>query len=117
MNKWLTAWTVAALTSCLLTGNATAAPVWTPPSTITSIETVGTDSGFIVYFSTSLPGPCSAAGSNALFIYPNQNGVTTDGVKMLLSTALLAFTTGKQVTVAYDNSTANCWGAYIKISQ
>lgn len=101
----------------LLTENAAATGVWTSPVNIQSIEVVGTDGGFVLYFTTQLPSPCNAAGPYSLYIYPNHNGVTADGAKMMLSAANMAFAMGKTVSVMYENDTAYCWGAYITVSQ
>ena len=102
--------------SVLISFQATAAQVWSTPSTISLIETVGSDGGFIIYLS-QLPPSCNAAGPNSLYIYPNHNSVTTDGVKMLMTTAFLAFSTGKKVSMMYDDSSAYCWGVYMVIQQ
>ena len=82
-------------------------------SALTTIEA----GGFIIVFSTPLDWACAAspAGNSAVYFYPGQNGQTADGIKIAYATALVAFATGKQVTVSYDATSSNCWGKYLQI--
>src|SRR6185312_2558763 len=53
---------------------------------------------------------CSGSGSGSyLYVTPGQNGVTMDGVKSMLATVLTAFSQGKTISLAYDDSTAYCY--------
>ncbi|MGH7867467.1 MAG: response regulator receiver protein, partial [Candidatus Dormibacteraceae bacterium] len=59
---------------------------------------------FVLYFQTG-----SSCGGGAATVTVGENGVTTEGIHMLLSVALTAFTAGKPVQVAYDNGTSQCF--------
>jgi len=67
------------------------------------------DGSFSVGVSTILP-VCYSSGSGVyLSVTPGQNAVTADGAKSMLATVLTAFALGKSISVAYDDSTANCY--------
>jgi hypothetical protein len=93
--------------------SASASPVWTAVGTIAYVQVIE-DGEFLVYTSAPLSAPCTQA--HAIYIYLNENGVTTDGVKALLAVALTAITAGKNVLILYDDSTPACYGKYIQIS-
>lgn len=88
---------------------------WVHGKTITKIQIVE-HGGFILYFDSTVNGVCTNAGINSLYIYPNENSVTDNGAKAMLSTSLTAFSTGMKVDVMYDDTVGPCWGRYLAIS-
>jgi len=53
---------------------------------------------------------CTNADSpKVYYITVGQNGVTADGLRAMHSTALTAFAMERQVSIAFDNATANCY--------
>jgi hypothetical protein len=55
-------------------------------------------------------GTCNNPNSPKYFyVVAGQHGVTADGVKAMLATALTAFTTGGTLSAAFDDATANCY--------
>ena len=67
------------------------------------------DGSFAIGVSTVLP-VCSGSGSGVyMFVTPGQNSVTLDGAKNMLATVLTAFALGRPISVAYDDSTSNCY--------
>ena len=92
---------VALSLSTVLVPQARASEAWAT-STVTGVFPVG-GGYFVLYFDSG----SSCSGGSVTFTV-GQNGVTTDGAHMLLSVALVAFTTTKPVQVAYDN--VSCFG-------
>jgi hypothetical protein len=63
---------------------------------------------FVVIFVSS-PSSCPNANNPKYFyVQVGNNGVTSDGAKAMLATALTAFTTGRKLTVAFDDASASC---------
>lgn len=91
-----------------------ATDTWTGWKNIASLEVVETG-GFLITFSTPLTASCAGAGPATVYVYATQNGMTADGVKAHYATALLAFASGKQVSVMYDSASTMCWGRYIAV--
>jgi len=89
---------------------------WTGSKSVVSVQVIQTG-GIIIYFDSAVNPVCSAAGTNSIYVYSGQQGVTEDGLKAFLSTALTALSTGMKVSVLYDDSSSNCWGKYIIISK
>ena len=71
-------------------------------------------SGVLLMLTASDPN-CGVSGNqfNAVI---NANGQTADGVKMILSVALVALTTGRTVDVVVDTSIAGCPVQQIRIN-
>jgi hypothetical protein len=63
---------------------------------------------FVVTFVNS-PAAC-LNGSNPKYLYVQvgSNGVTIDGAKSMLATALAAFVAGKKLTVVFDDTSTSC---------
>ena len=104
-----------ALFLSLTSFNTLAANVWNSPDLITKVQVIH-HGGFIVYFENVFNTTCSGDG-NRSYVYSGQNGVTDDGVKALLSTALLALSTGIPASVKYDDTNSNCWVQYLKLER
>lgn len=90
----------------------------TGSSVIQSIQVMN-HGGFIIKFDKDKSSECAHEDGTAIFIFPNQNGVTEAGAKSLLSTALIAFTTNTKVDVMYSFSFASsyCWGSALYLSK
>ena len=67
------------------------------------------DGSFILGFANDA-GTCSNTNSPKYFyVVAGQNGVTADGLKAMLATALMAFATGSTLSGAFDDATPNCY--------
>ena len=51
----------------------------------------------------------NAANPKSFFIVVGQNGVTADAARAMHVTALTAFAMERQLQIAFDDSTANCY--------
>jgi hypothetical protein len=67
------------------------------------------DGTFVLIFAQSSPSCHSPNSPQYFYITTNQNGVTADGVKAMLATALAAFAMGKTLAIAFDDSTQYCY--------
>jgi len=66
--------------------------------------------GNFVIALNSNPAICPAVGDPKYFyVVAGENGVTADGVKAMLASALAAMAMGKQLQIAFDNSTTYCY--------
>ena len=98
----------------LLTPRLFAHDLWTGIKTVASVQ-VTNNGGFIITLDSDISDVCSYAGKSSLLISPNENTVTEAGAKSLLSTALIAFSTGSKVNIMYSNDTIFCWGNSLSI--
>jgi hypothetical protein len=90
---------------CSLQVNA--AEVW-HTSTIKWVYPQSTGDLVLVFDASS--SNCPASGPDKYMqLYVGSNGVTLEGRKAMYAAALLAFTTGALVDVAFDNATTNCF--------
>lgn len=85
---------------------------WTGPLTISLIEVVGNEGGFIVYL-TGFSDPNCSTNPTGIYIYPGNQGVQQSGANQMLAGAIAARATGTQVSVYYDDTTAICEGEYL----
>ena len=69
------------------------------------------DGSFVLGFTSDVGTPCQNASTPIKYytITPGQYGVTLDGAKAMLATALTAFAMDKQITAAFDPASANCY--------
>src|SRR5262245_2917184 len=105
----------ALLTTTLLFASqqASATAVWSAFTTITSVEVIN-DGGFLVTLSSGVGAGCTAA--NALYVQSGFNGVSPDGAKALLATALSAFYLKQTIRFQYDDSTQYCYATYATVT-
>ena len=91
---------------------------WTNMKQVQSVRVMN-HGGFMVNLKDEENTICTQAGSSTILFYPNQNGVTFNGAKSLLSTALIALTTGNKVNIMYSYSidSGYCWGNALLISK
>lgn len=102
--------TSALVTALLLASHqASAAPVWTAYTTVTTVEVIN-DGGFLVTLASGVGSTCTAA--NAIYVQAGFNGVSADGAKALLATALSAFYLKQSIRFQYDDSTPYCYATY-----
>lgn len=103
---------------CLTAMTATlcAHDMWTGIKKIESVQVVN-DGGFLINLDSEIDVDCLHGGTSTLLISPSENGVTRAGARSLLSTALIAFSTGSNVNIMYSNDTTYCWGKYLLISK
>lgn len=87
--------------------SAIAAPVWKSATTIQGIQ-AGADGSFILALPAGSDPVCTNGGV-FFYVAPGQNGVTPEGARVILSVALLAYASGKQIHLLYDNSTQACY--------
>jgi hypothetical protein len=98
---------LGAIVLLLSAGTLHAATVW-HTGVLTYVYPLS-DGQYVLGFGTILP-VCFGSGSGSyLYITAGQNGVTAEGAKNLIATALMAFASGKTLDVAYDDSTAYCY--------
>lgn len=66
--------------------------------------------GWVVLTFPTEPVECPAGGiPKYMYIVVGANGVTADGAKQMLATAMLAVATGKSLSVAYDDASPSCY--------
>lgn len=95
---------------------ALSATKWTGAKTVISVQIVE-HGGFLLGFDSEIEPACTQAGTNTLYIYPNQNGVSAAGLNAMLSASLLALSAEMKVDVMYDNTDSKCFGQYVKIKK
>jgi hypothetical protein len=64
---------------------------------------------FVVGFVTNSASCTSAANPQYFYVSAGAYGVTAEGVKALLATALMAFATEKTVAIAFDGTSQYCY--------
>jgi hypothetical protein len=64
---------------------------------------------FVVTLNTDPPNCTAPSSPKYLWVAVGQNGVTAEGLKAMLATALAALAAGKQLQVAFDDSTTYCY--------
>jgi hypothetical protein len=97
----------AGLFSIMVANSAGAAEGWAT-DTLRYVYPLST--GNFVIALNSNPAICPAVGDPKYFyVVAGENGVTVDGVKAMLASALAAMAMGKQIQIAFDNSTTNCY--------
>jgi hypothetical protein len=101
---------------CFLTpAMAQAAGIWSSCQTITAITDEPNLSSVLVTLSPGITG-CSPQGvTGAITFAAAQDGIVSSDLNGLLATSLSAFTLGKRVLIAYDNSTSNCYSHAVSI--
>lgn len=100
----------------LLATEVFAQDLWTGTQQVVSVQVMN-HGGFMINLENEIKTVCSPEGTSSVLIYPHQNGVTVSGAKSLLSTALIAFSTGNTVNIMYSNDTGYCWGKYLLLSK
>ena len=92
-----------------------AASVWSSCQTITAVTNESVNGTLLLTLSPGISG-CSALGvTGAVQVQVGQDSVVADNLTSLLATSLSAFSLGKNVLVAYDNGSSNCYTTAISI--
>lgn len=86
---------------------ALAAEQW-GASTIKAVYPMS-NGNFVIQLMTSPPLCPATSEPKYLWVSVGENGVTTDGVKAMLATALAAMAMDKTIHIAFSDSTANCY--------
>jgi hypothetical protein len=107
------------IAACVLAPMASqAAVVWSACQTITAVTNEPASSAGSSILLTLSPGVsgCSAQGvTGATEFFVGQDGVIADNMNGFLASSLAAFSVGKQVLVAYDNGSSNCYSTAISL--
>ena len=108
---------LAFLAGCFAASSVNATAVkWTGLMTVTSVQVVNTG-GIIIYLDSEVNTACTKAGTNSIYVYQNQQGLTENGLDAFRSSAFVALTSGLKANILYDDSTPDCFGKYIVISK
>ena len=98
-----------------LSSSLFAANNWTSPIDISAVRAL--DNGNIMVQSTTVIDPnCPGAGKQ-FYAMLNQNNVTSEGLKSLLSISLVSFSTNTKLNILYDNASANCYISNVEIAK
>ncbi len=91
--------------------------LWSGAQQVVSVQVLN-QGGFIVNLDAETNNDCSMAdGTSSFLVYPQQNQVTTQGAKALLSSALIAFSTGNKLNIMYSIEGGYCWGQQILLTK
>ena len=93
------------LFSIVLPGLANAACV--TDVKLNGVQALG-DGTFILYAPNNTSSICSEGGK-LFHVKVNQNGVTESGLKLIVSTAMSAYSMNKNISIWYDDSVSHCW--------
>ncbi|MBL7005131.1 MAG: hypothetical protein ISR69_14025 [Gammaproteobacteria bacterium] len=109
------------LISLLFFATGATAQSWTTLKQIESIQVMGSG-GFMLYLEESeedVDAICKQDEGNIILFYPDQVNVTYDGIKALISTALIAYSTANKVNVmfSYSLNSKYCRGHALKLSK
>lgn len=107
--------TAAVLAAALLGSTAAqASQQWSACQTITSVlNYLAYSNAVIVSLSPGISGCAPGGLAGAVEFQANVNGVTADNINSFLAQGLVAYTTGHQVMIFYDNANNNCPGMMI----
>ena len=91
--------------------------LWSGAQQVVSVQVLS-QGGFIINLDGETESSCSMAdGTSSYLVYPQQNSVTINGSKALLSTAMIAFSTGNKLNVMYSESAGYCWGQQLLLTK
>src|SRR5438876_893277 len=75
---------------------------------LTRIDTLG-DGRIVLQFDVDNNACPDTNNPKGYYVAVGQNGVTADGIKNILATAMLALSLGKPLTIYFDSATAYCY--------
>lgn len=87
---------------------------WVHDTKINRVQIVN-DGGFLLYLNKDARPACTSVGTKVLYFYADKAGVSSDGIKAMLSGAMLAYASGKTIDIQYDDSHPHCWGRHITL--
>lgn len=67
------------------------------------------DGAFVITFKDNSPNCPTPTNEKYHFVRATKNGVTQDGVELMLATALAAATQGKSVTIKFSDEINKCY--------
>lgn len=89
--------------------------VWSGCQTIVAISTEPNQASLLITLSPGISG-CSAQGvTGAINFTIGQEGLAATDLSNILGTSVSAYALGRQVMLAYDNATTNCYGTAVSI--
>ncbi len=88
--------------------SAGAAATW-HTGKITRVYPTGDGVSVVIQFDTDSPACTHSSTPDYYYVQVGQNGVTADGLKILLSTALAAAAANKTVGINFDSASSNCY--------
>ncbi len=96
--------------------SAESAQVWSSCQTVTGVSNyLAYANSVVLSLSPGIPG-CSAVGiAGAMIFSAGSGGVAADNVSSFLASGYVAYTSGHQVQIYYDNSTSSCLGVIISV--
>ena len=87
---------------------ASAASLWVTGS-ISILYPMGNGAYVVAIEGVTAPN-CGATGTSRYFYMAvGQNGVVSDGLRILAATAIAAFSMGKAISIVYDDGSASCF--------
>ena len=96
-----------ALGAVVVPGLANASEQWVT-DTVRSVYPLA-DGSFVITFVHAQPICTNTATYQYFWVSAGHNGMSADGVKSMLATALTAFTTGKTIDLAFESATSDCF--------
>ena len=66
------------------------------------------DGSFVIILANDT-STCTATSPKYFYVMPGQNGMTVDGAKAMLATALTAFALGSSLELIFDDATTSCY--------
>ena len=102
-----TAVTMMLLPAVLAISTASAAPTW-HTSTINAVYPQA-NGEVVIVFNEDAPTCTNASRPKYHYVRVGENGMTQEGVKMIMSAALSAAALGKPVTINFDNASTGCF--------
>jgi len=105
---------IVAIMFSVVVGPAYAVNTWINGTTITGVQ-VEEDGGVILYLPSNSDPDC-LEGGKLFYVALNQNNMSAEGLKNILALSLVALTTGKQISILYEESTPNCYVKQVYLS-
>ena len=108
---------VAFAASLVLSAVSQATVVWSPCQTVTGVvhEPIGANGNVLLSLSPGIAS-CAAAGiAGAAMFMVGQEGVAATDLGGFLADSLAAISSGRQVQVAYDNTTGPCYSVAVAV--
>lgn len=84
-----------------------AADVW-HTSTLKAIYPLA-DGNYILSFTNDASGCTSTSSPKFHYVFVDENGMSAEASKKIYAAALLAYSLGQPVSIAYNDATSNCF--------
>ena len=94
---------------------SSAAINWTNPVEISSVRALESG-GFMIQTSNAVDQTCPGSGKQ-FYVVANENHMTVEGLKSLLSVSLISITTDRKLNILYDNASINCYVRNLEITK